>query len=143
MPFDPDRREAEAREDRAGEPRDANDVRGGAPERDRDQGDLFPWEEHERGEEAGAGPVESGPGRGAADRTEAGGAGETPDRARTAEPGEKGDTGDTADAGDVGDVGTAEGAVVPGSRRPPGLGSREKVLWEWPYPGDWIEEEMA
>jgi chromosomal replication initiator protein len=31
----------------------------------------------------------------------------------------------------------ARGAAVPGW-----LTNREKVLWEWPYPGDWIEESL-
>ncbi|MGK7312728.1 MAG: hypothetical protein ACN0LA_10875 [Candidatus Longimicrobiales bacterium M2_2A_002] len=75
---------------------------------DRDQGDLFPWEEHE--------PVEE---REAAKRAE------------------------VEETGDPGAAEAPEGAGTAGPRRAPGLVSREKVLWEWPYPGDWIEEEPA
>ena len=144
MPSDPDRREAEERDDRAGEPREAEEPRGAAPERDRAPEDLFPWEEAEPEPGSGAGVGESGPDRDPTDRR-----GEPGEGTEAAEPVERTDApathgiAGTPGTGGIPETGDAEAPDGPGTAMPrPGHGlmSREKVLWEWPYPGDWIEE---
>lgn len=143
MPPDPDRREAEERDDRAREPREVDEPGDAAPERDRDQGYLFPWEEKESepGSETGLG--ESGAARGATDRSgDPAETAEPSERAEAADTGEALGTGGTGETGGTGDAEAPEGAEGAGPRRGHGLMSREKVLWEWPYPGDWVEEAL-
>jgi chromosomal replication initiator protein len=75
-----------------------------------------------------------------------------PREARRAVPGEPGEPAEPGEAGEAGEAGSNGGPESPSNggaeaaRQVRASGhwilSREKVLWEWPYPRDWLEESL-